>query len=109
MEHALILLVDDDHLTLEALTAGLKLRLARVTVHTTLLPDGALKRISCTDYDVVISDINMPGIDGLNLLSHIQILRPNLPVLLISGHECAQTTSTAVSGRAFAFLPKPID
>ncbi|MEY2942309.1 MAG: hypothetical protein RLY97_323 [Pseudomonadota bacterium] len=56
---------------------------------------------------VVISDIRMPGMDGLELFRHLGEIDPDLPVILISGHSDIQTAVAAVQRGAYDFLAKP--
>src|SRR6266567_8133143 len=81
-----ILIVDDDTALLQALPHTLALRISGVQADTSASAQGALELIQEHDYDVIISDIKMPGMDGLELLAKIQELRPDTPTLLITGH-----------------------
>jgi DNA-binding NtrC family response regulator len=81
-----VLLVDDDAALLQALPKAIGLRLEGVTVDTCDNAADALKRLAATDYDAIISDIKMPGMDGLALLAEIRAVRPDTPTLLITGH-----------------------
>jgi two-component system, sensor histidine kinase and response regulator len=67
-----ILLVDDDPALLEALSAALMLRLEGLGVETADSAKGALQRIEDADYDAIVVDIKMPGMDGLELLAEIK-------------------------------------
>lgn len=62
-----------------------------------------------TIYDVALSDIRMPLMDGYRLLSRIQHLKPAMPVLLMSGHLDEKRDSDATQMGAFAILHKPLD
>jgi two-component system sensor histidine kinase/response regulator len=64
-----ILIVDDDTALLQALPHTLSLRISGVQVDTSASAQGALKLIQAQDYDVIVSDIKMPGMDGLALLA----------------------------------------
>ena len=103
------LIVDDDPALLTALPEALHLRKAALTVDTCSSASEALKRIAETDYDAIVSDIKMPGMDGLALLSEIKVLRPSTPVLLITGHGEHDLTMQALRGGAYDFIQKPID
>jgi DNA-binding NtrC family response regulator len=104
-----ILLVDDDRALLDALSKALRLRLRDVEIDTCSTAGHALERILQTDYDVIISDLKMPGIEGLALLGLVRKLRPETPFILITGdHQRASATSAQVTG-AFQVLPKPVD
>jgi two-component system nitrogen regulation response regulator GlnG len=58
---------------------------------------------------VVITDIRMPGEDGLSLLDHIQQAHPELPVIVVTAHSDLDSTVAAYKGGAFEYLPKPFD
>ncbi|MGB5210452.1 MAG: nitrogen regulation protein NR(I) [Gammaproteobacteria bacterium] len=58
---------------------------------------------------VVITDIRMPGEDGLTLLEYIQRVHPDLPVIVVTAHSDLDSTVAAYRGGAFEYLPKPFD
>ncbi len=68
-----------------------------------------LARIKQKKYDVIIIDIKMPNMDGLEALERIQVLSPETPVLVISGHANIDTAVEAVKKGAFDFIAKPPD
>ncbi len=70
---------------------------------------GALEKITSRDYDAIVSDIKMPGMDGLMLLTRVRELRPDTPVLLITGHGERDLAIQALRGGAYDFIQKPID
>jgi signal transduction histidine kinase len=104
-----ILIVDDDAVLLQALPQALSLRIPGVQVVTSDSTLEALERIQQYDYDVIVSDIKMPGMDGLALLARIKELRPETPTLLITGHGEHELTIQALRGGAYDFIQKPID
>ena len=104
-----ILLVDDDAALLQALPEALSLRIPEVQVATSGSAAEALERIQQYDYDAIVSDIKMPGMDGLALLARIKELRPETPTLLITGHGEYNLTIRALRGGAYDFIQKPID
>ncbi len=104
-----ILIVDDDTALLQALPQTLSLRFIGVQADTSDSAQGALELIQEHDYDVIISDIKMPGMDGLALLAKIQELRPETPTLLITGHGEHQLAIQALRGGAYDYIQKPID
>ena len=81
-----IMVVDDDPALLEALPETLRLRMNGVTVDTADSAAAALDRIASQNYDAIVTDIKMPGMDGLALLSEIRARRPDTPILIITGH-----------------------
>jgi nitrogen regulation protein NR(I) len=67
---------------------------------------GALKE---TEPDAIITDVRMPGIDGLALLTRIREEHPDLPVIVMTAHSDLESTVSAYKGGAFEYLPKPFD
>ena len=107
--NARILLIDDDTALLDALPRALKLRLNGIEIDTCETAADALERIKQADYDAIVSDIKMPGMDGLALLGEIRELRPKTPTLLITGHGEHDLAVQALRGGAYDFVQKPID
>jgi CheY-like chemotaxis protein len=58
---------------------------------------------------LILSDINMPGMSGLELLPKAKALRPDVPVIMITAYGDAETKRKALENGAEAFLTKPID
>jgi signal transduction histidine kinase len=108
-KRAQVLIVDDDPALLEALSENLQLRLEGVSVETCEAASTALERLSATDYDAIVTDIKMPGMDGLELLARIRELRPDTPTLLITGHGEHDLAVRALRGGAHDYVQKPID
>ena len=104
-----ILLVDDDAALLDALPKALRLRMNGLQIDTSETAFDALERIRETDYDAIVSDIKMPGMDGLALLQEIRELRPRTPTLMITGHGERDLAVQALRGGAYDFVQKPID
>jgi len=109
MNEPQVLIVDDDTALLQALPQALSLRIDGVKVDTSDSALGALEQIQEYDYDAIVSDIKMPGMDGLVLLAKIQELRPDTPTLLITGHGEHDLAVQALRGGAYDFIQKPID
>lgn len=59
--------------------------------------------------DLLISDIRMPGMDGLALLRELRVQRPDLPVIIMTAYYDMESTIAAVHGGAVEFIPKPVD
>jgi two-component system response regulator AtoC len=102
-----LLIVDDDPLVLDLLSQLAASHLEEVLVETTHSPSMALDCIRTNPYDVVICDVRMPGMNGLDLASRIGTISPHTSIVLISG---ARDHSDQVwSCDVFAYLEKPID
>jgi len=106
---ARVLIVDDDLALLKALPEALLLRMEGVAVDTCDSAPSALREIAATDYDAIVADIKMPGMDGLALLGEIRALRPETPTVLITGHGHDDLAVRALRGGAYDFIQKPIE
>ena len=104
-----VLVVDDDSALLQALPEALRLRMDGVNVETADSAAAALDRIAVRDYDAIVTDIKMPGMDGLALLAEIRTRRPDIPTLMITGHGEHDLVVHALRGGAYDFIQKPID
>ncbi|HMU69060.1 MAG TPA: sigma-54 dependent transcriptional regulator [Chitinophagales bacterium] len=73
--------------------------------------DGAegLRMIQDADYDIVLCDIKMPKMDGMEVLEKAQITNPDVPFIMISGHGTLETAVEAVKKGAFDYVAKPPD
>ncbi len=71
--------------------------------------DGVMRRLGEEMPDAVISDIRMPGTDGLSLLEHLHRLYPDLPVIIMTAYADLERAVAAFQGGAFEYLPKPFD
>jgi CheY-like chemotaxis protein len=89
------------------------LRQDRFLMEFALSASEALDRVKSapndTDLILVLSDINMPGMTGLELLPKIKALRPKVPVIMITAYGDSDTKRRALEGGAQALLTKPID
>ena len=109
MDQPRVLLVDDDPALLQALPEALRLRMDGVTVDTADSAAVALDRIGSLDYDAIVTDIKMPGMDGLGLLAEIRGRQPDTPTLMITGHGEYDLALRCLRGGAYDFIQKPID
>src|SRR5881296_2547090 len=109
MNQPRVLIVDDDPALLQALPETLRLRMGEVTVDTADSGAAALDRIAARDYDAIVTDIKMPGTDGLTLLAAIRARRPDTPTLMTTGHGEHALAIHALRGGAHDFIQKPID
>jgi DNA-binding NtrC family response regulator len=109
MTSPVLLVVDDDPDALVIIQDWLRFHLPQVTVHTATSSTGALALIKDHDYDAIISDIRMPGMDGLELTTKVLECRPNTPVLLMTAHGDRDLGVKALHTGAYAYVLKPID
>lgn len=102
-----LLLVDDDKSLLRLLT----IRLEGEGYNVTAVEDGqsALKKLQNDNFDVVLSDLRMPGLDGLSLFEEIMGIRKDIPVILMTAHGTIADAVAATQRGVFGFLPKPVD
>ena len=71
--------------------------------------NAVLERLEQQQPDTLITDVRMPGIDGLQLLEKIQAHYPDLPVIVMTAHSGLESAVSAYQGGAFEYLPKPFD
>jgi two-component system nitrogen regulation response regulator GlnG len=101
-----ILLVDDEEIVHRTLAPYL--RDSGHSVEGTGDGPSALELIKENDYDLALVDVRMPGIDGLSVLAKVQELRPELSVVIITGHGNMELAIQALRLGAADFLTKPV-
>jgi len=102
-----VLLVDDEEEFVEALAQRLEVRDFDVT--TALSGADALDRIEEKEIDLVILDVQMPGVDGLEVLRQIKQRKPLIEVIMLTGHATVQMAIDGMKLGAFDFLIKPVN
>lgn len=102
-----ILVVDDDSSFLRLLT--LRLDSEGYQTEPVGSAEDALKALAQFSPDLVVTDLRMDGMDGIDLLGELQRRNPGLPVLLLTAHGTIPEAVRATQTGAFAFLTKPID
>jgi len=107
MGGAHVLVVDDDEDILRLLAMRLQARGFRVTAAASA--EEALAHIAVDPPRVVVSDVRLPGRDGLALFEEIRATRPTLPVLLLTAHGTIPDAVEATSRGVFGYLTKPFD
>jgi CheY-like chemotaxis protein len=111
----LLILVVDDEPDVEILFRQQfrrDLRAGRFTMEFAQSGEAALRRIDDADgisIILILSDINMPGMTGLELLPRAKAARPNVPVIMVTAYGDAETKRKALEGGAEALFTKPID
>ena len=103
---ATILIIDDEQNILVTLARALKLE----DYHTEVAGGGkiGLEKLAKQSFDLVLLDVMMPDIDGLDVLQQIQASNPELPVVMMSGHATVEIAVKAVRLGAVDFLEKPL-
>lgn len=104
-----IILVDDNETFLYASRELLLHQRPTFLVDVAFDAETALTAIRTQDYDVVVSDLVLPRLDGIALLYECHQIRPDTPVVLISGYGNQQLEQVAAERGAYAFLHKPVD
>ncbi|HVJ21075.1 MAG TPA: sigma-54 dependent transcriptional regulator [Polyangiaceae bacterium] len=102
-----ILVVDDDQATCNLLKLGLQRNGSTVTVTTE--PELALASLVEQDFDLVLTDLNMPRIDGIELCRRIARERPDLPVVVLTAFGNLDTAIAAIRAGAYDFITKPFE
>lgn len=101
-----ILVLDDEATVVERLKASLEAE-ERYIVETFVEPIKAMKRINEKEFDIVITDIRMKDVDGIEILEHIRTKSDRTKVLMITGYATMELAREAMSCGAFDFIAKP--
>jgi DNA-binding NtrC family response regulator len=102
-----VLLVDDEEEFVETLAQRLEVR--DFDVSTATSGAAALQRIEDREIDLVVLDLQMPGVDGLEVLRQIKQRKPLIEVIMLTGHATVQTAIDGMKLGAFDFLLKPTE
>ena len=111
----ILVLVVDDEPDVEALFRQQfrrDLRAQRFVMDFANSAPDALARVAATveqSLILILSDINMPGMTGLEMLPRVKEIRPDVPVIMITAYGDAETKRKAIAGGAIDLLTKPID
>src|SRR6266542_7139730 len=102
-----VLVVDDEPVLLRAMEA----LLAKKGHHVTALdsPITATQKLAQEDFDVALLDLKMPDLSGLELLTAVKHRRPEVEVIMMTGHATVETALAAVKAGAYDYLTKPFD
>jgi DNA-binding NtrC family response regulator len=104
-----MLLVEDDRPTALAYEALLNIGRPDIAVETVWSAEAALVRLTQSDYDVIVSDFKLPGLDGLCLLVASYCLHSHIPFVLVSAYGDRALEESAARLGAYAVLHKPTD
>jgi len=100
-------IVDDDESIRWVLEKALKS--ADVDIESFSRPEKVLEKIEDENPDVIITDIRMPGMDGISLLDRIKQHSPNIPVIIMTAYSDLDRAVSAFQGGAYEYLSKPFD
>lgn len=102
-----VLIIDDE----KAIRTTLKEIFDYEGIQSAEAADGAdgIEKFKQEKFDVVLCDIKMPKQDGIEVLQQLQLINPDVPVVMISGHGTIETAVEAVKKGAFDFISKPLD
>ena len=111
---SVLILVVDDEADVEALFRQQfrrELRAERFILDFSTSASDALRRIEEVEAELILilSDINMPGMTGLEMLPRIKAMRPDVPVIMITAYADSKTEANALSRGAAGVLTKPVD
>lgn len=102
-----VLFVDDEDELVSAVTERLELRGIDAVGATN--GHDALERATQERFDVVVLDLRMPGLDGLDVIRTLRQTQPELKVVMMSGHGSAEARAEGLRLGAFDYLQKPVD
>jgi CheY-like chemotaxis protein len=102
-----VLLVDDEREFVQTLSERLEMR----DVGSAIAYDGesALRMVEDDEPEVIILDLRMPGIDGIEVLRRVKESRPHIEVIILTGHGSEEDRKICMQLGAFAYLQKPVD
>ncbi|HET9982476.1 MAG TPA: sigma-54 dependent transcriptional regulator [Longimicrobiales bacterium] len=106
--HLQLLLVEDDSLEARLLKANLQ-RPGRVDVEVAGTGEEALGRLARGVFDAVLSDVAMPGMDGIELVRRVRAQDPALPIVLMTAHATLERAVEGIRAGATEFLQKPVN
>jgi DNA-binding NtrC family response regulator len=102
-----VLFVDDEEELVSAVVERLQLR--GIEARGATAGVDALRLVERETFDVVVADVKMPGLGGLEVVRHIKALHPGLQVILLSGHGSQTDAKVGRRLGAFDYVEKPID
>ncbi len=102
-----ILFVDDEKDFLDAMSLRLEARNVLVTCVSSA--QEAIERVKVSDFDAIIIDYQLPGMDGLKALELIKDTRPESRIILLTGYATVEKRTEAIEKGAIDLLEKPVD
>jgi len=102
-----LLFIDDEQTFLKYLAK--RLVLDGFSVKTTFSGEEGVDAASKENFDVAVVDLQMPGIDGIEVQRRLKNLQPDLPCIVLTGHRSVENALESGKYNAFKFLSKPVD
>jgi len=100
-----VLILDDERIVGERLRASYRKHGWDVTIHTD--PTAARQQLTNSEFDIVVTDLRMDEVDGIQILEHVMSTRPQTRVILITGYASVEVAREALSKGAYDFIAKP--
>ena len=105
--NARVLIVDDEKEFLEAM--GERISARGMDVSTSISAKEALEKIEKESFDAIIMDFQMPGMDGIEAMKAIKAKKPELQIILLTGHASVKKGVEAMKEGALDYIEKPVD
>ncbi len=102
-----VLIVDDERAMCEMIEADLRLRKFEPTWTTS--PEEALEKLKSEDFQVLLTDLKMPGMNGTELCERAGANRPDIPVVVMTAFGSMETAIAAIRAGAYDFVTKPVE
>jgi len=102
-----VLLIDDEEEFLSALSERMEIR--GMDVKTAATADSAVAALDSNEYDAIVLDLQMPDMNGIEMLKAIKVRHPDMQVILLTGHATVEAGIQAMKLGAMDFMEKPAD
>jgi two-component system NtrC family response regulator len=102
-----LLFIDDEQTFLKYMAK--RIALDGFTAKTTFSGEEGVEAAAKEEFDVAVVDLQMPGIDGIEVQKRLKALQPNLPCIVLTGHGSVEKALESGKYNAFKFLSKPVD
>ncbi|MBI5892984.1 MAG: sigma-54-dependent Fis family transcriptional regulator [Deltaproteobacteria bacterium] len=102
-----VLVVDDDKSTREAIEDFLQHQNQNLAIKTASDGYTALDLVKAENFDIIITDLKMPGMDGLEVLKSVKEIEPDAVVILVTGYATVETAIEAMKHGAYDYITKP--
>jgi len=106
MDKHRVMIIDDERIVGDM--AKMSLEQDGYLVETFLNDEAALARLGQQRFDVIVTDLKMKGIDGMEVLKAVKTLHPGTPVIMITAFANLDTAIAALRGEVHDFFPKPV-